>query len=158
MLLTRDRVPNQRGARELGWEAAPVDMEVLGSETDLLIIFGPDFEAAHSLSDILGSFEQIETTVLLTPFESELGAEVDLLLPTAPVAEKSGSLTNIDGNVRSFQAALPALGRSRPEWSFLVDLGKALDLRFQYYSRLSSPDDVFREMTGEIPFFEKNRE
>ncbi len=158
LLLTQERVPNARGARELGLEATPVDMEFLERETDLLLIFGPDFETAHSLSDIQGSFEQIETTVLLTPFKGALDSQVDLLLPTAPVAEKAGSLTNIDGIVRSFQIALPALGRSRPEWSVLVDLGKALDLRFQYYSRLSSPEAVFQEMTGEIPFFEKNRE
>ena len=158
MLLTPDRVPNTRGAQELGWEAVPVDMEALNRETDLLLMFGPDFENAHSLSDILGCFEQIETTVLLTPFDGLLSSQVDLLLPTTPVAEKAGSLTNIDGVLRNFQPALPALGHSRAEWSLLIDLGKALDLRFQYYSRLSSPEAVFQEMTGEIPFFEKNVE
>ncbi len=158
LLLTPDRTPNRKGAEEIGWDFAPVDMETLNRETDLLLVFGPDFEAAHSLSDIIGCFAQIETTVLVTPFEGELNAQVDLFLPVAPVAEKAGSLTNTDGVVQSFTPALPALGNSRAEWSFLVDLGKALDIKFQYYSRFMSPEVVFQEMTWEIPFFEKNVE
>jgi NADH-quinone oxidoreductase subunit G len=158
LLLTPERTPNRKGAEEIGWDLVPVDLDALAGETDLLLVFGPDFETAHSLSDILGSFEQAENTVLVTPFEGELNAQVDLLLPAAPVAEKAGSLTNTDGVVQSFTPALPALGSSRAEWSILADLGKALSLEFQYYSRFMSPEIVFQEMTGEIPFFEKNGE
>ena len=158
LLLTPERTPNRKGAEEIGWDLAPVDMEALNRETDLLLVFGPDFESAHSLSDIMGCFAQIETTVLVTPFEGELNTQVDLLLPAAPVAEKAGSLTNTEGVVQSFRSALPALGNSRAEWSFLVDLGKALDLRFKFYNRFKSSETVFQEMTGEIPFFEKNGE
>jgi NADH-quinone oxidoreductase subunit G len=158
MLLTVERTSNKKGAEEIGWELAPVDLGTLQREADMLLIFGSDFETAHSLTDILGCLEQIETTVLLTSHEGELNDRVDLLLPVTPIAEKAGSLTNIDGIVQSFEPALPALGSSRAEWSLLVDLGKELDLKYRYYSNFLSPVVVFQEMTGEIPFFEKNGE
>ena len=158
LLLTPERSPNRRGALEIGFEYRPVDMEVLDQKTDLLLVFGPYFEAGSTLSDIAGCLENIGNSVLLTPCQGELNSLVDLVLPTAYTAEKSGSLTNVDGIVQHFPAALPILGEGRAEWSLLKDLGKELALDFKYYSQLDSPEDVHREMIGEIPFFEKNGE
>jgi NADH-quinone oxidoreductase subunit G len=158
LLLTAERSPNRRGALELGWEPRPIDMDVLSQRTDLLLVFGPYFEAGFSLSDIAGCLENIENTVLCTPCQGELNSLVDLVLPTVYIAEKSGSVTNVDGIVQHFPAALPVLGQARAEWSLLKDLGKELALNFKYYSLLDTPENVYREMISEIPFFEKNGE
>lgn len=158
LLLTEERSPNLRGAQELGFEPRPVDMDFLSQSTDLLLVFGPYFEAGSSLSDISKCLETIQNTALFTPCQGELNALADLTLPTAYIAEKSGSLTNISGIVQHFPAALPPLEQGRAEWSLLRDLGKELALNFQFYSQLNTPEDIRREMIDQIPFFEKNGE
>ncbi len=158
LLLNSERIPNSRGALELGWETRPVDLDVLNESTDMLLVFGPYFEHNFSLSDLVSAFAAIETVVLLSPRQSELSSAADLTLPTAYAAEKDGSLTNFDGIVQVFHAALPAWGQGRAEWSLLRDLGKELDLNFRYYNRFTSPEIIFQEMREVIPFFEKNVE
>ncbi len=158
LLLTAERTPNRRGAVEMGWDIEPVDMEALGRDTDLLMVFGPHFASGQPLSEVSGRLEAVETKVLLTPTSGALDEMMDLVLPTAHWAEKAGSATNIDGIVQSFQPALSPPGDGRAEWRVLSDLGKELDLNFRYYRPFSSPEKIFQAMTGEIPFFEKNGE
>lgn len=158
LLLTAERSPNRRGAEEIGWDIKPVDLEALSRNTGLLIIFGPYFVSSHDRSGISSCLEAIETKVLLTPRSGALDEMMDMVLPTVYWAEKAGSSTNIDGIVQSFQPALPPPGEGRAEWHLLSDLGRELDINYRYYQSFSSPENIFRAMTGEIPFFEKNGE
>jgi NADH-quinone oxidoreductase subunit G len=155
LLLTAERTSNRRGANELGFELKPVDMETLSAHTDLLVIFGANILANHTLSDLANALTNIPAKFVISPQNSELDAMVDLVLPSAYIAEKTGSLTNVDGLVQSFEPALELMGQGRPEWKILVDLGKELAINFKFYGQFSNPADIRRSMEKEFPFFGK---
>ncbi len=155
VLLTSERTPNRRGALELGFDLKPVDMDILSSQTDLVIIFGTHILETHSLSDLSNAMENIPAKFVLAPHTSDLDPMVDMVLPSTHIAEKAGSLTNIDGLVQSFQSALHPLGESQAEWQVLVDLGKELAINFKFYGQFSNPKNINREMGKEVPFFGK---
>ncbi len=151
-LLTPERTPNTRGAREIGLADTSLDLEALAATTDLLLIFGSFLERRFGLGEVQKAFANIRTKVLFTPQRSGLDELVDLIVPTNLVAEKSGSLTNVDGKVQTFAPALDD-GRGLPEWRILLELAKELRVNYKYFWQLSSPEDVLREMGKEIPFF-----
>ncbi|MGQ9672987.1 MAG: 2Fe-2S iron-sulfur cluster-binding protein [Candidatus Aminicenantales bacterium] len=151
-LLTEERTPNSRGAREIGLAATSFDLEALGMATDLLLIFGSFLEARFSLVDIKKTFDRIATKVLFTPRRSGLDSLVDLVVPTLFIAEKSGSLTNVDGKVQTFEPALEG-SRGQAEWQILLELARELRVDYKYFWRLDSPQAIRREMGKEIPFF-----
>ncbi len=151
-LLTPERTPNTRGAREIGLADTSLDLEALAATTDLLLIFGSFLERRFGLGEVQKAFANIRTNVLFTPQRSGLDELVDLIVPTNLVAEKSGSLTNVDGKVQTFAPALDD-GRGLPEWRILLELAKELRVNYKYFWQLSSPEDVLREMGKEIPFF-----
>jgi len=151
-LLTEERTPNSRGAREIGLPAASFDLETLTAATDLLLIFGSFLAERQSLAEIQRAFDRVGTKVLFTPHRSGLDALVDVIIPTLLVAEKNGSLTNADGKVQSFAPALDG-GRGLPEWKILLDLAKESGVDYKYFWKLDSPKAILREMGQEIPFF-----
>jgi NADH-quinone oxidoreductase subunit G len=155
LLLTAERTPNRKGAEGLGFDLKPVDMDILSSGTDLLVIFGTYVLEGHTLSDLASALEKISAKFVITPHTSELDPLVDLVLPSTHIAEKAGSLTNTDGLVQHFRPALDPLGESRPEWKILVDLGKELAINFKFYGQFSNPSDISRILEKEIPLFGK---
>jgi len=154
-LLTAERTPNRKGALELGFDPKPIDMDILSSHTDLLIIFGTHILENHTVSDLANAMDNIAAKFILTPHTSDLDPLVDLVMPSALIAEKSGSLTNTDGLIQSFEAALSPPGAARPEWEILVDLGKELAINFKFYGQLSTSAKIRREIGKETPFFGK---
>jgi len=151
-LLTEERTPNSRGAREIGFSAVPLDLESLATTTDILLLFGSFLESRFSLADIQRAFDRIRTKVLLTPHKSGLDGLVDIVIPTLLVAEKEGSLTNVAGSVQTFTPALDN-GGGLPEWKILLELAKELRVNYKYFWQLDSPLAVRREMAREIHFF-----
>jgi NADH-quinone oxidoreductase subunit G len=153
MLLTAERVPNRKGARELGFETlAAGDMDWKGAE--LLVIFESPFPVAE-LDQMLASMPDDKgMQVLFTPRESELREKMQLVFPTATIAEKMGSLTNVDGAVQPFLQALEPQGEARAEWEWLKLLGRELGADFSFYARIHSPRDIFMNMKKEISFFQ----
>jgi predicted molibdopterin-dependent oxidoreductase YjgC len=80
-----------------------------------------------------------------------------MIFPTALVAEKSGSLTNCEGKVQSFESVLETWGESGPEWQFLLELGKELEINFNYYNQFESTAAILDRMGEEISFFQKEK-
>ncbi|MCJ7680488.1 MAG: molybdopterin-dependent oxidoreductase, partial [Candidatus Aminicenantes bacterium] len=154
-LLTPERVPNRRGAVELGFETNPLDMERLKEETDLLIVFGTYFLDVNSRSELEAVFESVEQSILFTPNPHELNEMFDMVLPFSFIADSEGSLTNVDGLIQPFQKAMEPEGESRAVWRILRDLGQALNIRFPYYKALDSVEAVRTELGKEISFFRK---
>lgn len=157
-LLTSERSPNRRGAQEIGFDLKPLDREALMEKADLLLIFGQFISDRFNLAEIKAALENIETKIYFATHSDELNSLVDIVLPTALIPEKEGSLTNVDGIVQKFLPALEGPGECRPEWKVLVDLGKELGINFNYYKQFNSPEVVLKEMSKEIPFFEKKNE
>lgn len=154
-LMTSDRSPNTRGASEIGFEIAVPDLNALAQQTDLLLIFGSFLLEKYDESDLKACFENIETKILFSPYKDGMTPLVDVAAPAAQIGEKGGSFTNLDGIVQNIKPVLPAVSDSPPEWKMLADLGRELAINFDYYRQLSSPEDIFRVMSKEIPFFEK---
>ena len=157
-LLTSERSPNRRGAQEIGFDLKPLDREALMEKADLLLIFGQFISDRFNLTEIKAALENIETKIYFATHSDELNSLVDIVLPTTLIPEKEGSLTNVDGIVQKFLPVLEGPGECRPEWKVLVDLGKELGINFNYYKQFNSPEVILKEMSKEIPFFEKKNE
>lgn len=151
-LLTEERTPNLRGAREIGFSLDPLDLENLAASTDLLLLFGAYVESRYNLADIQKALSRIERKVLFSSHRSQLDGLVDLIIPTLLIAEKGGSLTNVEGKVQAFAPALPD-GNGLPEWKVFLELARELKVDYKYYWQFDSPLTVRREMGKEIPFF-----
>jgi len=155
ILLTSDRTPNKKGAKEIGFEITPFELGNLQDDTEVLIIFGTYLAEILSPSDIQTCFDRIKDTFLFTPHRCEIESRVGIMFPTAMTPEKGGSLTNVDGKVQKFCPVLEAPGDGKAEWKILTELGTKLDVNFKYYKKFLSPEEIFRQMQKEIPFFEK---
>jgi len=157
-LLTSDRSPNTRGAKEIGIKTMPFNIGTLSKETDFIIICGSFLVDHLKQEELKVMFKSIETKVLLTAHNSELDSFMDIVLPAALIAEKNGSLTNVDGFVQYFSSALKFPGESRPEWKIFIDLAKKLGINPAYYNKFSSIKDIQKQIREEIPFFEEEIE
>jgi NADH-quinone oxidoreductase subunit G len=157
MLLTSDRSPNRKGAQEIGFDFMPFDLKELANKTDVLIMFGDYLLGMVSLGEIRSVLEGIETKILFSSKESDLVSLFNMIFPTALVAEKSGSLTNCEGKVQSFESVLETWGESGPEWQFLLELGKELEINFNYYNQFESTAAILDRMGEEISFFQKEK-
>jgi len=157
-LLTPERIPNKKGAQELGFDFKPLNLEELANRTEFLFIFGHYILDHYSPGEIKAAFDKIETKFLFDSTETELTKMVSMIFPTAPIAEKGGSLTNIEGKVQEFLPALEKTGESRAEWEILVSLARELRINFSYYKQFSLPEDILREIKQEIPFFKKKND
>jgi len=157
LLLTPERSPNRRGAREMGFDFKDFNLEELTNRTDVVMIFGEFFLDQFGSGEIKAAFEGVEMKILFSSKDNELVPLVDLVFPTALIAEKSGSLTNCEGKVQSFGPALETWGESRPEWQILLDLGKELRINFHYYNQFKSPAGILEKVEEEIPFFQKEK-
>jgi NADH-quinone oxidoreductase subunit G len=152
-LLQAERTPNARAAKEMGLELSSVNLEDLSKNTDILIIFGSFLADLYDRASIKSVLDKIRTKALVSSHRSGLESYVDFILPASGILEKTGSLTNRDGLVQKFSAVCPPCGDSRPEWSVLVELAKELRINAGYYSRLTQPEVILKEMGKEIAFF-----
>ncbi|HEX9901587.1 MAG TPA: 2Fe-2S iron-sulfur cluster-binding protein [Acidobacteriota bacterium] len=152
-LLTAERSPNRRGAKEIGFSPNHFRLEDLGRETDILIVFGPFLAERFTLPEVKTALSAVETKVLFTPQRNGLESVFDFVVPTAHPAEKDGSFTNIDGLVQSFAAALEPQEAARAEWEILSGLGRRLGLNARFYQSFAGAPAVLAELRKEFPFF-----
>ncbi|NIM89587.1 MAG: 2Fe-2S iron-sulfur cluster binding domain-containing protein [Candidatus Aminicenantes bacterium] len=157
MLLTSERSPNRKGAEEIGFDFQSLDFKGLAGKTDVLVMFGEYLLDLASLEEIKAVLEGIETSILFSSKESALVSLFGLVFPTALAAEKSGSFTNCEGKIQSFEPVLESWGESRPEWQFLLELSRELDINSNYYNQIESTTAVLEKMREEISFFQKEK-
>lgn len=156
-LLTSERTPNRRGAKELGFNLKPLDPEILGEGTELLLTFGSYPSESFNFAELKTALEAIKTKLFFTPYINDLNSHFDIILPTAQLAEKEGSITNLEGKVQKFNRILEPLGESQPEWKIMVELAKNLGMNFKYYRHFSHPEFIFQEISKDISFFRKSK-
>jgi len=152
-LLRADRTPNRRGAREMGFEVKPADLDVLSRDSDILFIFGPSLAGGSNDGAWKAALEKVSVKILVTAHLNELASAADFVLPAATVAEKSGTLTNADGRIQRIAAIARACGDIRPEVQILLDLAREIHLDDAYFGALTGPEEVHRELMKDIPFF-----
>ncbi|MDD8014839.1 MAG: 2Fe-2S iron-sulfur cluster-binding protein [Acidobacteriota bacterium] len=151
-LMTAERTANRRGARELGFDLEPPDLDRLSRASDILLIFSPFLAERYAVSGLQRSFQGIAAKYLFTTRRSAVDALVDIILPVCFVPEKSGSLTNCDGVTQRFSRAMEPPGDSRPEWRVLSDLGRELGMRGAEFESPSA-ESIFGELVRKFPFF-----
>jgi NADH-quinone oxidoreductase subunit G len=158
ILLTKERTPNRRGAKEIGFDFNTVNWGKFFEGIELLFVFASPVMDRLDTAPIETFSEKIRTKVLLASHLHELGSRFNVVAPVSLIAEKEGSLTNVDGITQGFSPSLDAPENSQPEWKFLVDFARQLRINFKFYNLLSSPESIREEMKKEIPFFEKQSE
>jgi len=127
LLLTVERTPNVRGARDLGFELRPPDLEEISKGADLLLVFGTALLEHFSEGRVREALAGVQAKFLFAARAGALDRAVDVILPTALMAENSGSVTNVDGRVQAFRPVLKAPGDARPAGDILADLAHALE-------------------------------
>ncbi len=102
----------------------------------------PEYDCADS-GKAIAALTQAECVVALTAHVTPHMKEyADVILPITPFAEMAGTFVNCEGHWQAFQAAVPALGESRPAWKVLRVLANLLEVSgFQY----QAIDDVQKE-------------
>jgi NADH-quinone oxidoreductase subunit G len=126
LLLTAERTPNVRGARELGFEIRPPDLAEIAAKSDLLCVFGTALVELFPEGRVREAFAGIPAKFLFAARTGALDLMVDVSLPTAVLAESSGSMTNVDGRIQGFRALWAPPGEARPVAEILTNLGRAL--------------------------------
>jgi NADH-quinone oxidoreductase subunit G len=129
ILLTAERVPNRRGAEDLGFSPGLPDLDALSAATDLLFVFGHGLLEHFEPERLRAALMRIKTKILVDSHRSDLDGMVDVILPAAVTAEKAGSFTNRSGLTQSFGAVLDPPGECLPEGEILGRLASALGVR-----------------------------
>lgn len=154
LLLTAERSPNLRGARELGFESRPPVLEEIARRIEVLLVFGSGLQEACGAVEVRKTLDRVPAKFLFAAHTGLDDAAYDFLLPVALIAEKPGSLTNTLGLAQEFQPVWRPPGEARPEWEVLADLACELGSG-EAWTDLTS---IREAMAREYPFFRKGHE
>jgi NADH-quinone oxidoreductase subunit G len=153
ILLSEDRNPNAIGARlilglddEPGAKLSAIAKGLKSGEIRALIAFGENpIEAGISLEQLT----TLPAFIAMDILSNAANEHATVLLPASGFAEKRGSMINGDGRLQRLNRAVRAPGNARDDWEILRDLLQELGGSNGLYTI----DDVFRQMTAEIPQF-----
>jgi len=154
LLLTAERSSNLRGARELGFESRPPDLEEIVKRIEVLLVIGSGLREAFAAGEVRKALDRVPAKFLFAAHTGPGDDAYDFLLPAALIAEKLGSLTNTLGLVQEFQPVWRPPGEARPEWEVLADLARELGSG-EAWTDLTS---IREAMARENPFFRKGHE
>src|SRR5437588_9564391 len=153
ILLSEDRNPNATGARlilgldpEPGARLSKIANGVKSGEIRALLVLGENPINAGISVDQLTNLSAFIAMDILSNAATE---HATVLLPASGFAEKRGSMINGDGRLQRLNRAVRPPGNARDDWEILRDLLQALGGS----NGLFSIDDVFRQMSAEIPQF-----
>jgi NADH-quinone oxidoreductase subunit G len=153
ILLSEDRNPNATGASLiLDLDASPgatlshIADGVNSGEIKALLVFGEDPTKFGVSTEELARLSSFVVVDILSNAATE---QAKVVLPAAGFAEKRGSMINGEGRLQRLNRAVRPPGNARDDWEILRDLLQALGGS----DGLFSIDDVFRQMSVEIPQF-----
>jgi len=160
ILLSRDRNPNNNGARLLGITQDPgarlsamVDAVTSGS-VGALIALGENPIRAGIPPETLS---KLPAFVVMDILSNSVTEHARVVLPGFGFAEKRGSMINGEGRLQRLNRALRGPGQARDDWEILRDLIQALGGSNSEISlragSLDSIEDVFRQMAEANPRF-----
>jgi NADH-quinone oxidoreductase subunit G len=151
ILLSRIRNPNTIGARlilgldeEPGAKLGAIADGVKSGEIRALMVLGENPITCGVLFEQLVNLPALIAMDILSNATTE---HATVLLPASGFAEKRGSMINGEGRLQRLNRAVRPPGNARDDWEILRDLLQALGGSNGLYSI----DDVFRQMSAEIP-------
>ncbi len=153
ILLSEDRNPNANGASLiLNLNAGPganlfrIAGDVMSGEIKALLVLGEDPTKVGISTEQL---THLTSFVVLDILANAATEHATTVLAGSGFAEKRGSMINGDGRLQRLNRAVRPPGNARDDWEILRDLLQALGGS----NGLFSIDDVFRQMSAEIPQF-----
>ena len=153
ILLSEDRNPNTPGARlilklddEPGAKLSAIAKAVKSGEIRALLALGENpVDFGISVEQLTNMPAFVAMDILSNPGNQH----ATVLLPASGFAEKRGSMINRKGRLQRLNRAVRPPGNSRDDWEILRDLLQALGGSNGIYTI----EDVFRQMSAEIPEF-----
>ena len=129
LLRRREKVPNLKGAENLGLKSGSFDELAKGLESGK---YWGLWTLERDLSKVWGGraaalLEKAKLTVLQSPFKGALGDAYEYRLPATAYVEEVGHFTNFEGKVQPYSRALEPIGSARPDWDILRRVGLKLD-------------------------------
>ena len=153
ILLSEDRNPNANGASLiLNLNAGPganlfrIAGDVMSGEIKALLVLGEDPTKIGISTEQL---THLTSFVVLDILANAATEHATTVLAGSGFAEKRGSMINGDGRLQRLNRAVRPPGNARDDWEILRDLLQALGGS----NGLFSIDDVFRQMSADIPQF-----
>jgi NADH-quinone oxidoreductase subunit G len=154
ILMSPDRSPNFRGAREMGASANG------GFESLMRKLKQGDFSGAYVVGeDLIGAdrdSEEVRQALKKLSFLvvqdiriTETAELAHVVLPSTHFGEKEGTYTNRKGRVQKLNAATIAPEGALQDWEIFVRLLDASGARVSY----SAPSEVFEALAKEIPSY-----
>jgi len=151
ILMSPDRSPNFRGAREVG---VPADG---GIEAWARRLFQREFQGAYivgedvvsSLADgekVKSALQQLSFLVVQDTYLSETAKLAHVVLPATNFAEKEGTYTNRKGRVQKLQPALVPPESALQDWEIFSRLLALSGTPFSY----RSPREIFLQIAQEV--------
>ncbi len=127
-------------------------MEALaGGEMKALLMLGAD--PVRDMPDgtlAVAGLEGAEFVVSIDLFRNDSNAYADVILPALGFAEKAGTVTNLEGRVQTVNRITPGPGQSRPDWSIIDDLARAMGVDLG----LHSPEVIFKQIAATAPAYD----
>jgi NADH-quinone oxidoreductase subunit G len=153
ILLSRIRNPNTIGARlilgldeEPGAKLGAIADGVKTGEVRTLLVLG---ENPIKCGIAIEQLVNLPAFIAMDILSNAATDRATVVLPASGFAEKRGSMINGEGRLQRLNRAVRPPGNARDDWEILRDLLQALGGSTGLYS----VDDVFRQMSAEIPEF-----
>jgi NADH-quinone oxidoreductase subunit G len=153
ILLSEDRNPNANGARlilnldsESGANLFRIAAGVKSGEIRALVALGENPTAFGMSTEQLAN---LSTFVVMDILSNAATEHATVILPASGFAEKRGSMINGKGRLQRLNRAVRPPGNARDDWEILRDLMQSLGGTNGLYS----VEDVFRQMSAEVPQF-----
>ena len=153
ILLSKDRNPNANGAwlilnlnSQPGAKLSRIVTGVKSGEIRVLLVLGENPTKFGVPAEQLANLSAFVVVDILSKSATGLASVV---LPASGFAEKRGSMINGEGRLQRLNRAVRPPGNARDDWEILRDLLQSLGGS----NGLDSIDDVFRQMSQDIPQF-----
>jgi NADH-quinone oxidoreductase subunit G len=153
ILLSNDRNPNANGAwlilnldSQPGAKLSRIANGVKSGEIRALLVLGENPTKFGVPTEQLANLSAFVVVDILSKSATE---HASVVLPASGFAEKRGSMINGEGRLQRLNRAVRPPGNARDDWEILRDLLQSLGGSNGLYSI----DDVFRQMSEDIPRF-----
>jgi len=178
-LISADKSPNSRGARELGLQTGNAFSEMMNAIRDghvkALLVVDDNPAADPATADLLG---KLDFLVAACSNENETTQRADVVLPASTFAEKNGTFTNLQGRVQRIRPAVATIEQdrsldgfsmsrldkfgsqfdrwnrglkrdARPSWRIVVGIAGLMGARFRY----NTAEEVFNDIALHVEAF-----
>jgi NADH-quinone oxidoreductase subunit G len=151
ILMSPDRSPNFRGARDMGVSSnsgfAGLMQELTGNNFSSAFIVGEDLLGANGAAEKLRSaLQKLSFLVVQDTQLTETAKLAHVVLPAAHFGEKEGTYTNRQGRVQKLNAAVICPQGARQDSEIFLRLLEGAGQQLDY----STPAEIFVALTKEV--------